>query len=150
MRDDLRLAIVKELEAFLMEIPDGMALRITHHHAYHHQLDVDFECGRLFVRSNLRRTLIGMRLIGRLSLRCRCLRRFRLSPRRYGKQQNRLEDAEGQHAPGEKPWLASARVCARPARFLNGRHVSPENDTGKRTLWLTTSSLETGASIAVR
>src|SRR5579863_8476274 len=64
MRDDLRLAIVKKLEVFLMEIPNSMALSIAHHHAYRHQFDVDLECGGFFVSGNFRGRLIGMSLIG--------------------------------------------------------------------------------------
>src|SRR5580700_43150 len=64
MGDDLRLAIVKKLEVFLMEIPNCMALSIAHHHAYRHQLNVDLKCGCFFMSGNFRRRLIGMRLIG--------------------------------------------------------------------------------------
>jgi hypothetical protein len=49
MGDDLGFTIVKELEVLFMEIPDGVALRISYHHAYHHQLDIDFESGRFVV-----------------------------------------------------------------------------------------------------
>src|SRR5208282_1378818 len=78
MGDDLRLPIIEEQEVFLVQIPNGVTLSIPHHHAYQHQLDVDLERGSFFVRSNFRRTLIGMRLSGSRILWGRRLHRFRL------------------------------------------------------------------------
>ena len=113
MRDDLRLAIVEELEVFFMEISDRVALSIAHDHAHRHQLDVDLECGRFFVRSNLRRGLIGMRLSVGRRLRLRGLRSFRLRARCDGeKREQQRDDTERQDKRGEESFRSAAGMSS--------------------------------------
>src|SRR5580692_3674603 len=119
MRDDLRFAVVEEVEVFLMKISDSAALSVAHDNAHRHQLDVHLERRRLLVRSNLRCGLIGMRLGVRRRLRLRGLRSVRLRPRGDGeKREQQRDDTERRAKRGEESFRsAEGMVHSRPARL---------------------------------
>src|ERR1700733_15152429 len=58
--DDLRLAIVEQLEVFFMQISDGAGLRVAPHYPDQNQLDVYFERRGFVVRNDFGRRLIGV------------------------------------------------------------------------------------------
>src|SRR5580700_8290165 len=135
MRDDLRFAVVEEVEVFLMKISHGVALRVAHDDAYCHQLDVHLERRRLLVRSNLRCGLIGMRLGVRRRLRLRGLRSVRLRPRGDGeKREQQRDETERRAKRGEESFRpAEGMVPSRPARPRDARHGTTENHAQKAT-----------------
>ena len=123
MRDDLRFAVVKEVEVFFMKIPDRVALGVPHDDPHRHQLDVDLEGGRFFVGSNFRRGLIGMRLrVGR-SLRLRGLGSFRLRPRCDGEKATARRHRETNQA---RRRIVSIRIVG--GSFATGQ-------TSRRSSW---------------